>query len=158
MKILLLLLFSMNLFAQDLNLPEPERRSNWRYAGYGLVLSASFVDGVRTGWIHDGRRSFERKWNVDPYGFWGTESWRMIYIDGDPAKGAKSWLHYNIGARDFEHVSDRFYKTAYITGGVVIGFNMDLKKRDVIELVGLMVASSLAKRAGMRWVRGKPFF
>lgn len=118
--------------------------------GIILILIAAILDGMRTGWIHDGRKSFERKFNVDPYGFWGSESWRMIYKDGDPDKGAKSWLHYNIGAMDFEHFSDRTYKICYIVGGFLTGTWIYL---------GIAIALSiLAKRTAMRWIRGKKIF
>jgi len=160
--------------APNLNLPtyfesQQYKWNGWKYVGLSLVASASFVDGVRTGWIHDNRKSFERKWGADPNGFWGSESWRQIYVDGDPANGLKSYWHRQVGAIDFEHFSDRYYKSAYICGGTLIGIGITKNARPegdwlernqywIFDLLITFGVSTLSKRAGMRWVRGQNFF
>lgn len=125
--------------------------------GYGLLIVAGFADGAVEGYEFDGRKSFERKWGKDPHGFWGSQSWRMIYNDGDPNQGKKSAFSYWLGARDFYHTADDLRKYGYISGGLCIGIGGAKQNRkwwhyalDAGIGFGL---SAAAKSGGMKWVR-----
>lgn len=143
----------------ELNLPKPERPGyNFRgakIAGLAIISSASFVDGVLEGYQFDGRRSFERKFGADPEGFWGSQSWRKVYVDGNPEKGFRSKFHKNAGALDFYHVADDFRKWGYLSGGAVfvLGAKGQDWKKCLLDFGIVFVSSSLSKRAGMQWVR-----
>lgn len=125
--------------------------------GWGITSLGGFVDGVLEGYQFDGRKSFERKWGADPYGFWGSQSWRMIYRDGDPANGPKSKMGEWLGAKDFYHVADDTRKLSYLGGSVLVGIggaNVNAKWWHYFIDFGVsFAASAFAKSQGMEWVR-----
>jgi hypothetical protein len=86
-----------------------------------LVAVGGAADGLLEGYLHDGRTSFERKWKVSKTGFWGSESWRSVYVGGNPENGFKSDFIRWTGANDFYHFADDTRKIGYITGGVTLG-------------------------------------
>ena len=55
-----------------------------KWGASGVIGFASVVDGVVEGYEFDGRLSFERKWGVDAFGFWGSKSW--VRVQG------KNWM------------------------------------------------------------------
>jgi hypothetical protein len=88
---------------------------------WSLIAVGSAFDGLLEGYLHDGRTSFERKWNASKTGFWGSESWRSVYVGGNPENGFKSDFIRWTGANDFYHFADDTRKIGYITGGVTLG-------------------------------------
>jgi len=91
--------------------------------GFGLCVAGGATDGLLEGYHIDNRTSFERKYNAKRYGFWGSESWRMVYKGGNPDNGFKSPVHKWLGATDFYHIADDVRKVGYISGGLVIGIS-----------------------------------
>lgn len=124
---------------------------------------AGFVDGSLEGYGFDGRHSFERKWDADPYGFWGSKSHLKSFVDNDPSKGRKSGFTTWTGVWDFYHAADKSRKVGYITGGFVFGLGSwkckwkERTKREkwyfVMDVGAAVLVSSTAKNIGMRWVR-----
>jgi hypothetical protein len=92
-----------------------------KIVGWSLVAVGGAADGLLEGYLHDGRTSFERKWKVSKTGFWGSESWRSVYVGGNPENGFKSDFIRWTGANDFYHFADDTRKIGYITGGVTLG-------------------------------------
>jgi len=114
------------------------------------------ADGLCEGYEFDGRKSFERKYNAKKTGYFGSESWKSVYRNGDPEQGFKSSLHRNIGAFDFYHNTDDLRKIGYISGGVVIGLNTHKntnKWHTVADFAIGFAVSSLTKSAAMWWIR-----
>lgn len=125
--------------------------------GWGVVGIAGFADGAVEGYEFDGRTAFEKGWGKSPTSFWGSESWRMIYNDGDPAKGEKSAFAAWLGAKDFYHTADDVRKYGYMTGSIVIGIGgkkMNAKwwHYAVDAAIGFGV-SAMGKNMGMNWIR-----
>lgn len=133
------------------------RITKCKMAGWIVLTIAAFADGAVEGYEFDGRTSFERKWGADPSGFWGSQSWRMVYKNGNPEDGYKSWWHEKAGAMDFYHVADDVRKTFYICGGLVVGICAAKKnkkfKHYLYDFAISLAITSLAKNAGMIWVR-----
>lgn len=55
--------------------------------GWAMAAFSGAVDGVVSGYEFDGRKSFERKYNVQPLSFYGSESWKLVYRNNDPEQG-----------------------------------------------------------------------
>lgn len=128
-----------------------------KVAGWSVLAVGGFADGAVEGYQIDGRTSFERKWDVNPYGYWGSESWRKIYVDGDPAKGYVSkWAHWR-GASDFYHHADDTRKLCYIGGSTTValsGKNNNTKWwHYAIDLGISLTVTSASKSIGYKWVR-----
>ncbi len=142
----------------NLNLPKQKYKlSSGKIAGWLTLSAVSFIDGVAEGYTFDGRKSFERKYSVDPYGFWGSESWRRVYVDGDPANGHKSWLHKNLGAWDFYHAADDLRKYGYIGSASLLGISFYRFDKSIWHWLldaGISIGLSIFwKRTGMQWIR-----
>jgi hypothetical protein len=133
------------------------RISTAKLIGFGVVTLGGFVDGTVEGYEFDGRTSFERKWGSDPAGFWGSESWRSIYNDGDPSLGPKSGFAKWRGARDFYHTADDLRKLSYLSGSISIGIGgakVNTRWWHYLVDFGISYAiSGFAKSRGMNWVR-----
>jgi hypothetical protein len=119
----------------------------WKWTGFALLAAASFTDGTLEGYTFDNRRSFERKYGADPYGFWGSQSWQADH----------TWWAKQFGVPDFYHLADDFRTYGRLSSGVCIGIG-GLKsgntwKRWAIDLGASLIISSGFKRAGMMWVR-----
>ncbi len=128
-----------------------------KVTGWGVLAFAGAVDGIVEGYEFDGRRSFERKYGVAPGSYFGSESWRRVYVGGNPDNGFKSGIHKRMGAADFYHHADDLRKIGYITGGVTIGIggakmNTKIWHYGVDFLAGFAV-SAVTKSIGMQWVR-----
>jgi hypothetical protein len=80
-----------------------------KIVGWSLIAVGSAFDGLLEGYLHDGRTSFERKWNVSKTGFWGSESWRFVYVGGNPEKGFKSDFIRWTGAFCRRHAQNWIY-------------------------------------------------
>ena len=147
--LILLLLCSLSAQAQY-------RITRTKVAGWALCAVGGIADGLCEGYEFDQRRSFERKYNVSKTGYFGSESWRSVYLNGDPEQGFKSPLHRNMGAFDFYHHADDLRKVGYLSGGVVIGtqHRKNTKKWHTVAdfAIGFAV-SSLTKSVAMRWIR-----
>ena len=147
--LILLLLCSLSAQAQY-------RITRAKLAGWGMVAVAGAADGAVDGYEFDGRLSFERKYQSNPYGFFGSKSWQSVYNDGRPEHGFKSDFVRIMGAQDFYHHADDLRKVGYLSGGVVIGLNAhrNTKKWHTVAdfAIGFAV-SSLTKSAAMWWIR-----
>lgn len=128
-----------------------------KLAGWGMSAVAGFIDGTVEGYEFDGRHSFERKWGKSKSGFWGSESWRLAYKDGNPESGFKNNYTRYMGAMDFYHIGDDLRKYGYIGGGVCIGIgghkvNSKWWHYALDYAIGFAI-SGIAKSEGMKWVR-----
>jgi len=145
------------------------RHGQWRIKSYpmtngkalGFVGAALIgaIDGVMEGYEFDGRKSFERKYNVSPTGYFGSQSWVRAYKNNDPEQGYKNLYSRTFGANDFYHHADDAKKIGYIGSGITIGIsggrvNTKWWHYAVDFGIGLAV-SGAGKAAGMAWVRGK---
>lgn len=118
-----------------------------KYLGLGLTVAGGFIDGAVEGYEFDGRTSFERKWGVEEYSFFGSKSWDM------PMNG---WER-QFGKFDFYHVADDLRKVSYISGGIVIGLSgAKLEQKWFHYFYDFLItfaASGISKWAGMYYVR-----
>jgi len=127
-----------------------------KVAGWALCAVGGISDGMIEGYGFDGRKSFERKYNAKKTGYFGSESWRSVYKNGDPEQGFKSSLHRNMGVFDFYHHADDLRKIGYLSGGVIIGLNAHRntnKWHTVADFAIGFAVSSLTKSAAMWWIR-----
>ncbi len=128
-----------------------------KIVGIGIASVGGLADGMVEGFEFDGRTSFERKYGANPRGYWGSESWRVVYNSGEPSQGFKSPAHKVFGAWDFYHNADDLRKLGYVSGGIVIGIGgnkVNTKWWHYAVDFGLAFAvSSVAKSAGMYYIR-----
>lgn len=147
--LVLLLLCSLSAQAQY-------RITRAKLAGWGMVAVAGASDGMVEGFEFDRRLSFERKYGVGKTGYFGSQSWKRAYKDGNPDNGFKSDFVRVMGAQDFYHHADDLRKIGYLSGGVVIGsqHRKNTKKWHTVAdfAIGFAV-SSLTKSAAMWWIR-----
>jgi hypothetical protein len=133
----------------DLNLPKVDNRymNAWKWVGYSLLAVSSFADGTLEGYTFDNRKSFERKYGADPYGFWGSQSWQAKH----------TWWAQQFGVPDFYHFADDLRSYGRVTSGACIATG-GIKARNTWKMwaldvgIGLVVSSGF-KRAGLYWVR-----
>ena len=121
-----------------------------------MVAVAGAADGAVNGYEFDGRKSFERKFNVSKTGYFGSQSWKRAYKGNNPDNGFKSDFVRIVGAQDFYHHADDLRKIGYISGGVVIGLNTHKntnKWHTVADFAIGFAVSSLTKSAAMWWIR-----
>ena len=148
--LIILLLCSLSTQAQY-------RITRAKIAGWGMVAVAGAADGAVEGFGFDGRTSFERKFGVSKMGYFGSESWKRAYKDGNPDNGFKSDFVRIIGAQDFYHHADDLRKIGYISGGVIIGINghkTNTKKwYYIIDFAAAFAISATTKSLSMRWIR-----
>jgi len=157
----ILLLVPGKVVAQEPYLPKTEKVqygfTPGKIIGWASLAIGGFADGALEGYQFDSRKSFERKWNSDPYGFWGSQSWRMIYNEGNPQMGVKSKIHNWLGAVDFYHVADDTRKIGYIGGGITLGISGCKANKKwwhwALDIGISSIISSSAKSLGMKWVR-----
>ena len=147
--LILLLLCSLSAQAQY-------RITRTKVTGWALCAIGGVADGMVEGYEFDGRKSFERKYSVSKTGYFGSESWKSVYRNGDPEQGFKSGFHRNMWAFDFYHHADDLRKIGYLSGGVVIGLNAHKntnKWHTVADFAIGFAVSSLTKSVAMRWIR-----
>jgi hypothetical protein len=123
---------------------------------WSLIAVGSAFDGLLEGYLHDGRTSFERKWNASKTGFWGSESWRSVYVGGNPENGFKSDFIRWTGANDFYHIADDTRKIGYITGGVMIGIGTKANQKwwhYAADFGISFAASAISKSAAYYYIR-----
>lgn len=143
----------------ELHLPPKQKyKLGWQKpSGWVLLGVVSFINGAGQAYTWGDRKVFEKKWNKDPYGFWGSQSWRMVYVNGDPAQGYKHWIYKHTGAPDFYHVADDISKYGYMTAGTVIGINFYNSEMVLwhwlLDLGISLTVAAFGKRAGMNWIR-----
>lgn len=125
--------------------------------GYGLVAFAGFKDGMVEGYEFDGRKSWERKKGVSPYSQRGSESWRSVYMNGDPELGFKSKFHEIMGAWDWYHRNDDYRKIGYVSGGIAIGIGGAKVNKKwwhyAVDFGISLIVSGSAKSMGMKFIR-----
>lgn len=128
-----------------------------KIVGWSLCAVGGLADGLVEGYQIDGRLSFERKYGVDRYGYWGRDSWRNVYKGGDPANGFKSPIHSWSGAFDFYHHADDLRKIGYLGGGVVIGIsgakNNPVWWHYAVDFAAAFAISAITKSAGYYYIR-----
>jgi hypothetical protein len=153
----------------DLSLQTPSTIHNFRtvaksykitrtkIAAWSLCAAGGVADGLLEGYLHDGRTSFERKWNANKTGFFGSESWRMVYKLGDPEKGFKTPLHGWLGASDFYHLTDDTRKIGYLTGGITLGIGGAKVNQKwwhyAVDFGASLTISALSKSAAYYYIR-----
>lgn len=128
-----------------------------KIAGWSLCAAGGIADGLLEGYLHDGRTSFERKYGASKTGFWGSESWRMVYKLGDPEKGFKTPLHGWAGAMDFYHITDDSRKVGYLTGGITLGIGGAKVNQKwwhyAVDFGVSFAASAISKSAAYYYIR-----
>lgn len=131
--------------------------SKGKIISLSVIGLSSVIDGAVERFDHGNRKYFQDRYNVDPYGFWGQESWRKLYINNDPKFGVKSKFYKTIGVYDFYHVSDKIRKTGYITGGIIIGISgHKVNKKPihyVFDFLLTMGVSMVGRRIGYNYMR-----
>ena len=145
----LLLLCSLSAQAQY-------RITRAKLTGWGMVAVAGSADGMVEGYSIQYRKSFERKFNVSKTGYFGSQSWKRAYKDGNPDNGFKSDFVRIMGAQDFYHHADDLRKIGYLSGGVVIGTqhkNNTKKWHTLADFAIGFAVSSITKSAAMWWIR-----
>ena len=131
--------------------------NNLKLAGWAGLAFAGAVDGIVEGYEFDGRQSFERKYNAAKSGYFGSESWRLAYKNGDVDQGQKNGITKVLGAQDFYHHADDLRKLGYVTGGITLGISgtqTNIKKWHYMAdfIIGFAI-SGATKAAGMYWIR-----
>jgi len=101
------------------------------------------LDGIVEGWGFDGRHSFERKFNADPNGYFGSNSHEYV---------REQWFK-----KDFYHNAEDLRVGAYIIGGMLIGAACLIKKKKfwgyVKQYAIAWSVKAITKNIGLRWVR-----
>jgi len=107
---------------------------------YILICLVSLVDGIKAGFEFDGRKSFEHKFDVDPFGFWGSLSWTRMYDH-------PNFYNKTFGVFDFYHVSDDVVKYGYLLSGFLMCF---INWKMILIVI---ILSIVFKIIGMAWIR-----
>jgi len=131
--------------------------TNGKVLGFiGAAISGA-IDGIVEGYEFDGRKSFERKYNVSPTGYFGSESWRLAYKNNDPDQGYKNLYSRTFGANDFYHLADDGKKIGYIGSGITIGISGGRVNTKwwhyALDFVASFSLSAASKAAGLDWIR-----
>lgn len=125
--------------------------------GYSLLAVGGTFDGMLEGYQFDGRKSFERKWGVEPESYFGSLSWKTAYQNNTVNQGFKSPYREWRGANDFYHLADDVRKIGYISGGVAIGlssYNQNSKWwHYALDILISSTISSSSKAIGVKWIR-----
>lgn len=126
-----LILFSVNAFGQiditgqTLNiLPEKkkERKTFWKdFAGYAILATAGAANGMRDAYVAE-PSIFQSRFGASKNGWFGSESWRNKYKNGNPDDGEKFLGSTSILAptTDFYHFSGAMRTTGLIAGTTLI--------------------------------------
>ena len=123
-----------------------------------FVAVASIADGMVEGFEFDGRGSFERKFGVDPKGFWGSKSHVITQ---------QNFWNKHLGKFDFYHVADDIRKFFYLLSSLIGGTNTDvindillyivtspgLPLKYTVLFITLFLVGSVFKRLAMAWIR-----
>jgi hypothetical protein len=133
-----------------------------KFISDGLLALACFNRGFNFGYEVDGRTFFDKR-GYDPYGFYGSESWRYIYNNkNDASQGYVKSIYAHTGAIDFQHVADASEKYLMISAGISIGICGNTYNHKwqhwVADLARGLIIGSLAERAGYKLARGQSFF
>lgn len=131
------------------------RITNSKLLGFAVLGLAGAVDGIVEGNDFRGRTAFEDKFNAKKSGYWGSESWRRAYKNGDPEQGYRNLYTRTFGANDFYHHADDARKIGYISGGVIVGLSGANQKwwHYAVDLGLSFIVSGTCKAAGMFWIR-----
>jgi len=131
------------------------RITNSKLLGFAVLGISGGIDGVLCGYEFDARTAFEDKFNAKKSGYWGSESWRRAYKNGDPEQGYKNLYTRTFGANDFYHHADDARKIGYISGGVIVGLSGANQKwwHYAVDLGLSFAISGTCKAAGMYWIR-----
>ena len=113
-------------------------------AGIIIIVLASFIDGAVEGFEFDGRSFFEKHFGSDPFGFWGSMSWKR-------AETNPNLYNKLFGVFDFYHVCDDLRKYGYIAGAFIVGF-----WGGWLPLLIAVIGSVGSKKLGMFLIRRKP--
>ena len=114
-----------------------------KVAGWSMILVSGFLDGSRDAYSIN-RKVFEQKWSADPYGFWGSESWRKLYTNPN------LW-NKNMGVFDFWHISHDISVGLKISGGVMIVIGEPPKWLHLLIDFGVsLISQSIGYKAGWK--------
>lgn len=111
------------------------------------------------GSLHGGRdaqhadlKVFEKRWNVSPLSFFGSQSWRRKYKDADPAKKERVWY---TSFSDYWHVSAWLSKLL-IVSAVLIAACPDVPKAWWPAIgAGIALIDAAGKATAYKWLRYK---
>ena len=92
-----------------------------KVAGLAIIAIGGAANGAAQGYYYDGGTSFERIWGASPNGFWGSQSWRKRYRNGEPALGLAHPAYSILPVFDFNHSAQFIANHATYTGGIVLG-------------------------------------
>jgi len=90
-------------------------------AGLLGIAVGAIANGAAQGYYYDGGTSFERMFGANPAGFFGSQSWRKRYRDGDPAHGLAHPAYSILPVFDFNHTAQFIANHATYSGGIVLG-------------------------------------
>jgi len=113
-----------------------------------ILLLSGFIDGVLEGYIFDNRKSFERKFNVNPSSFWGSLSWKKLY-------DKPNLYNKLLGVFDFYHIADDLRKGGYLLSGILTYkyflpvFNIHY----LILFLSVFMLAASTKIIGLFWIR-----
>lgn len=120
--------------------------------GLSVMVFSAFVDGVLEGYGFDQRTSFERKFGVGQFSFFGS----LSHLNKN------NWYAKNFGVFDFYHVADDIRTWGGRIGGAVYGAGVVIPmfqagginwRHVLIDFLISAITTSGAKRIGIFWVR-----
>ena len=118
--------------------------------GWSFIAVGGFMDGMNAGFQFQNRKSFERKWDVDPYGFWGSQSWRK-------AHDSPNLWNQSMGTFDFYHLSEDLSFLGYIGGGVTVALGAKKCRQKwqhhIYDFLVSVAVGALSKQAGLHLIR-----
>ena len=124
----------------NVNLSAQYKVTKSKLTGWTILTAAGFIDGMVEGFDFDNRTAFERKYNVNPKGYFGSKQHQKKC----------GWKPFC----DFYHDADDFRKFGYISGGVVLTLGEKQKIEYLLIDLGIgLILSAGAKRAGLHYIR-----
>jgi hypothetical protein len=125
--------------------------------GLALVAIGGITNGMLQGYEFDGRMSFERKYNVDPRGYWGSQSWARRYRDFNPAHGLAHPAYKHLPVFDFYHTAQIIHHHSLVTGGIIVGISSAYTNKKWwhygLDLAASTFINSASQSIGLRWIR-----
>ncbi len=151
--LLALLLLTSYTFAQGYKI------TKGKLIGWTILAVAGGADGGNEAFDMDKRMFFVETFGADRYGYWGDQSWRSIYVGGNPANGYKSAFHRRMGAQDFYHHTDKLRRYSYVGGTAFLTISGTRHKQKISHTlldigIGLLV-SGITKSITMNAMRLK---
>ena len=139
---------------QALRLFPSKNPYKWKGNGKRIVWGAYLIAGI----LHGGREAyhaeptvFEKRFNVAPTSFFGSEQWKRNYYNNNPEEKHKP----NIGNtfRDYYHFSSTVHTTFLVGGAVTIGVSKQSLKHKVFDTAIAVLIRSIAANATYNLLR-----